>query len=145
MPKKIRDRIRAYWLEYMLWVSEGWARQVWWQDQRRGHSNGLRRNLASLNKMCPIIRCFGSAIPKGPPFWKPSFTVVAGNSSSYCHNRTTDSNPNSNRIPNRTVSCHCWKWLEKAAARNGGPTQIRYLQFIVLKSIRQRALHLGLC
>jgi len=61
-----------------------------------------------------------AAIPKGPPFWKPSFMVVAWNSSWYCHNQTTDPNPNP--IPG-------WKWrpfgmaaLPMVASRNGGPT-----------------------
>jgi len=59
---------------------------------------------------------FRSAIPKGPPFWKPSFMVVVGNSSWYCHNQTTYHNPN--RIPNRKLSL-----LEMA--ENGGPSEWR--------------------
>ena len=51
---------------------------------------------------------FGSTIPKGPPFWKPSFMVVAGNSSWYCHNQTID--PNLTISP--TVSWHWWKCLK---------------------------------
>jgi len=69
-----------------------------------------------------------AATPKGSSFWKPSFIVVAWNSSWYCHNQTTDHNPNPNpnRIPNRKLSL-----LEMAenggpfgmaALRNGGPT-----------------------
>ena len=55
-----------------------------------------------------------SAIPKGPPFWKLSFMVVAWNSSWYFHNQTTDPNPNPNRIPNRKLSL-------LQMAENGGP------------------------
>jgi len=55
------------------------------------------------------------AILKGPPFWKPSFLVVAENSSWYCHNQTTDPNPK--RIPNRKLS---------VTAENGGPSQWRH-------------------
>ena len=63
---------------------------------------------------------FRSAIPKGLPFWKPSFMVVAGNSSWYCHNQTTDPNPNPNpnRIPNRKLS-------QLEMAENGGPSEWR--------------------
>ena len=61
---------------------------------------------------------FGSAIPKGPPFWKPSFMVVAGNSSWYYHNQTTDPNPNTNRIPNRKLS-------RLEMAENGGHSEWR--------------------
>jgi len=32
------------------------------------------------------------------------------------------SNPNPNRIRNGKFFCHCWKWLNMAARRNGGPT-----------------------
>ena len=53
-----------------------------------------------------------AAILKGLPFWKPSFMVVAWNSSWYCHKQTTDANPN--RIPNH-------KLLLLEMAENGGP------------------------
>jgi len=67
-----------------------------------------------------------AAIPKGSPFWKPSFMVVAWNSSWYCHNQTTDPNPNPNRIPNRRLSllemAENGRPFGMAAPRNGGPT-----------------------
>ena len=67
-----------------------------------------------------------AAIPKGPPFWKLLFMVVAGNYSSwYCHNQTTDPNPNPNRIPNcKYTAGNGWKRPppRMAAPPNGGPT-----------------------
>jgi len=62
-----------------------------------------------------ILLQFQSTIPKGPPFWKPLFTVVAGNNYCwYCHNQTTDPSPN----PNRKLSL-----LEMA--ENGGTSEWR--------------------
>ena len=58
---------------------------------------------------------------EGPPFWKPSFMVVAG-SSWHCHNQTTDPNHNSNPncIPNRNCKLSL---LE--IAENGGSSEWR--------------------